>query len=151
MKTSKSAIIFIMPLVIVGIFFVRGGGQPNQPESDTQAATTNQSTSTNPDTAKSPTRVSGEITNINASRAVVDGPYIISLRTTADNQVTVEVPSMGIRSCAASSSIVSISKLAVGQQVAVSGMRRGGAIVPCDSNTHYLRIESNTTSSEGER
>jgi uncharacterized OB-fold protein len=55
----------------------------------------------------------------------------------------VHIPSMGIMLCDARDSIVNISDLEVGMTVEARGAvsaNDGGAITPCESTEHYLRI-----------
>ena len=85
--------------------------------------------------------VEGEISSIDLEAAAVDGPIVITLATQEGGSAVINVPTMGINLCAASSSIASAFDLEVGDVLEVSGAARAdGAIVPCESEAHYLRV-----------
>jgi len=148
-KTNITIIVLVLLIVIGGIFYLeRGGEQPDDMPLDDPQATTTQSTSTDASGTSSATTFKGEVVNFDASQAVRDGPYVITVRT-ADGERTVEVPSMGSQTCAASSSI-DMSDLSVGQTIAVSGSQERGVIVPCESADHYLRVEGGSADGQGQ-
>ncbi len=84
--------------------------------------------------------IEGVVVSVNTEGAMVDGPYIVVIRTDAGVEETINVPSMGINLCLAKNSIKNPTEISSGMRVAVSGMRvEGGAIVPCESANHFLR------------
>lgn len=95
--------------------------------------------------------IRGEVVSVDRSQIIADGPTVIMVST--ENGVErVEVPSMGINLCPASKSIVDVSMLEAGMVIEVSGSVGGdeGAIVPCESEEHYLRVASDDSSGEDE-
>lgn len=83
----------------------------------------------------------GVVTEVDASQAVVDGPFLISLEIAGDTMRTIAVPSMGINLCAAQDSIVDIAELSAGDEIEVRGkVDEENRIVPCDEDEHYLRL-----------
>jgi len=139
-KTNITIVIIVLLVLVGGAFYLERGESPSY-SSDTPQATTTQSTSTTdePTSTTSATTFQGEITTVDASQAVRDGPYVITV-STADGKRTIQVPARWA-SCEASGNITSINNLSAGQQIAVSGKLEGGAVVPCDSTDHYLRLE----------
>ncbi len=144
-KTNITIVVVILLVVIGGIFYLeRGGEQPDDVPLDGPQATSTQSTSTDASGTTSATTVSGEITDIDRSQIASDGPYVITL-SASDGEVTVEVPSMGLPTCAASDDIADMANLSVGQMISVSGSQQdNGAIVPCESADHFLRVGEDT-------
>jgi hypothetical protein len=90
--------------------------------------------------------VRGIVTRIDESQAMVDGPFVIELAVeNGDDTAVIHVPSMGILLCDAREDMVDISLLEVGMTVEARGAVNadvGGAITPCESEEHYLRVVS---------
>ena len=83
----------------------------------------------------------GAIVSIDLSKIPVDGPAELVIEAAGRSRVTVLVPSFGLRLCAAYGSIADVYSMKVGQRVEVNGsVGEGGAIVPCTSASHYLRL-----------
>jgi hypothetical protein len=85
--------------------------------------------------------VSGIVVSVNLDAIAFDGPAVVTVRTETEGNVEVNVPSFGINLCAAASSIADVYLLKAGDQVEVRGaVSEEGAIVPCESSEHYLRV-----------
>jgi hypothetical protein len=84
---------------------------------------------------------SGKVITVDMTQVAVDGPAVVTLRTSAGNDVKINVPSFGILLCKAHASILGASTLKVGDAVEVRGtVGEDGTIVPCQSEDHYLRV-----------
>lgn len=84
---------------------------------------------------------SGTVTSVNLEGVMVDGPAVVSIRTEAGALQTIHVPSFGLMLCAAQKSIADVYALREGDRVEVRGSASAeGAIVPCESTSHYLRV-----------
>ncbi len=84
--------------------------------------------------------IEGVVTRVSTEQAMVDGPYVVVIKTDAGVEETINIPSMGINLCVARDSIKNPTEISTGMRVAVSGTRvEGGAIVPCESVSHFLR------------
>lgn len=84
----------------------------------------------------------GTVVSVDTSQAMVDGPYVLELRSKAGAAVTVKVPSMGLPLCAAykANHIGDVTLIKVGDEFEVRGMiGEDGAITPCASADDYLR------------
>jgi len=142
-KTNITIAIIVLLVLIGGAMYLERGEDPSY-SSETPQATTTQSTSTDTGgtrtTTEAGTTVSGEVTGFNASQVGRDGPYVLTIAS-GNGQATVEVPSMGLSACAAADNIADMSNISEGQTVSVLGDRQdNGAIVPCESPDHFLRI-----------
>jgi hypothetical protein len=95
--------------------------------------------------APGPTRaVKGEIVAIDLDRIAFDGPALLTIRLEDGAKQDIQVPSFGFGLCAAKDAIADVYGLKVGAAVAVRGeAAEDGAIVPCASADHYLRLEKN--------
>ncbi|PSO45817.1 MAG: hypothetical protein BRC25_00850 [Parcubacteria group bacterium SW_6_46_9] len=152
-KTNITIAIIVLLVLVGGAMYLERGEDPSY-SSDTQQATTTQSTSTDTGdtstTTEAGTAVSGKVVNYDASQVGVDGPYVLEI-TTSDSNITIEVPSMGLSACAAADNIADMSNISEGQTVSVLGDRQdNGAIVPCESSDHYLRIGEDQEDTSGE-
>lgn len=88
--------------------------------------------------------VSGKILDVNLEQVAFDGPIVITLETNEGDFANIEVPSMGINLCAAKDNIADPFALKVGNMIEVSGRQNElGAIIPCESENHYLRVSAN--------
>ncbi|PSO46557.1 MAG: hypothetical protein BRC24_01340, partial [Parcubacteria group bacterium SW_4_46_8] len=142
-KTNITIAIIVLLVLVGGAMYLERGEDPSY-SSNTPQATTTQSTSTDAGgtstTTEAGTKVSGEVTSYDASQTASDGPYVLTIAS-GDGEVTVEVPSMGLSACAATDNIADMSNISEGQTVSVLGDKQdNGAIVPCESSDHYLRI-----------
>ncbi len=91
--------------------------------------------------ASSDRAASGTVTSVNLDAIAADGPAVVAIRTEAGTPETINVPSFGINLCAASASIADVYALRSGDRVEVNGsVSEDGAIVPCESSAHYLRV-----------
>jgi hypothetical protein len=89
--------------------------------------------------------VEGIILNIDLEGAVIDGPALVTVSTDGDGEKVVAVPSMGINLCAAAPNIVDVYTLSVGDIVSARGLiDEEGRIVPCNDESHYLRVQETT-------
>jgi hypothetical protein len=89
--------------------------------------------------------VEGIISNIDLEGVVIDGPALVTVSTDGDGDKVVAVPSMGINLCAAAPNIVDIYTLSVGDIVSARGLLdEEGRIVPCNDESHYLRVQETT-------
>lgn len=84
---------------------------------------------------------SGVVTGINTEEVAFDGPIRITIETEAGTATEIAVPSMGLPLCPAyqAGSIKDPYSIEVGATVEVRGASEEGAIVPCESEDHYLR------------
>lgn len=83
----------------------------------------------------------GTITAVNLDQIAFDGPAVITIETAPGIQEEIQVPSFGINLCAGGANITDVYALKVGDQIEVRGAMSEGAIVPCESTDHYLRVE----------
>lgn len=84
---------------------------------------------------------SGEVTAVDLTQMASDGPARISFTTSDGRAYVIAVPSMGRPLCAAKDAIAAPEAAAVGDLVEVSGaIAEDGSIVPCESESDYLRI-----------
>lgn len=88
----------------------------------------------------------GVITAIDLEQMMVDGPARIVIRTDADAEAVILVPSMGLPLCAAREALADVYALKVGQRVEARGSvgAEADSIVPCQSAEHYLRVVGST-------
>lgn len=94
------------------------------------------------DTDSQDRAVSGTVVSVNLDAIAADGPAVVMIRTQAGVEEEVHVPSFGINLCAASANIADVYALKAGDRVEVNGtVSEEGAIVPCQSAEHYLRVE----------
>jgi hypothetical protein len=152
-KTNITIVIIVLLVLVGGAFYLERGENPSY-TSDTPEATTTQSTSTSDNTGtttEGAATVTGQITNLDSSQIAADGPYVLTITADDGQEVTVEVPSMGLPTCAASENIADMSSLSVGQTVSVSGDRQNnGAVVPCESSDHFLRVDNGEDTSSAD-
>ncbi len=88
-------------------------------------------------------QISGSVVALDLEQAMVDGPYVVTVRDSDGSERDVKVPSMGIMLCAAREGIMSPSELKVGDRVEARGaLTAEGDLVPCESPDHYLRLVS---------
>lgn len=86
---------------------------------------------------------SGTVTSVNLDAIALDGPAVVRILTEAGTEEEIQVPSFGINLCAASKSIADVYAMRTGDRVEVNGaVSADGAIVPCESEAHYLRVVS---------
>jgi len=84
---------------------------------------------------------SGTVVSVNLDAIAADGPAVVTIRTEAGAEEQIQVPSFGLMLCAASESIADVYALQSGDRVEVRGsVSEDGAIVPCESSEHYLRV-----------
>ncbi len=84
---------------------------------------------------------SGTVSSVDLEHIAVDGPAVIEVKTTAGTTVKVIVPSFGLGMCEAKEHIADVFALKVGDSVEVRGsVTEEGAIMPCESSEHYLRV-----------
>jgi hypothetical protein len=87
------------------------------------------------------TKARGVVTAVDKEGAMVDGPYIITLDIGDGKETEIHIPSMGIMLCEGRENIVGIDEVETGMKVEAKGTRLSeGAIVPCESKGHYVRI-----------
>ncbi len=85
--------------------------------------------------------ISGTVVSINTDQVPVDGPAIVTIRVSGGVMEKILVPSFGLGLCKAKSSIADVYTLKAGDAVEANGsVGTDGAIVPCQSQAHYLRI-----------
>ncbi len=83
----------------------------------------------------------GIITSIDLNQIPVDGPAVVVIRTTAGAEAKILVPSFGLGLCKAKASIADVYTLKIGDTIEARGsLGVEGAIVPCQSEAHYLRV-----------
>jgi len=132
-RTVVVIVVVLLILIIGWAFYAQTSGEPNDLDGDFFGNNNNMDFVTQD--------VEGEITNIDRSQIIVDGPTLISLETEAGIQYEVAVPSMGINLCAAAGSLEDTAELMVGERIEVRGQLNGeGQIVPCESPLDYLRL-----------
>lgn len=124
-KTAPYIIAIILIIAAVGILVSRDRSVTvnQQPNSMTSQETT--------------TTVSGTVTNVDTSPWAFDGNAIVLVETDQGDSVEVQIPAR-INLCPAQSAIA--TDLAVGEMVEVNGTMFEGAIIPCQSADHYLRV-----------
>lgn len=84
----------------------------------------------------------GSVTSVNLDAIAYDGPAVVKIRTEAGAEVTIHVPSFGIALCEAKANIADVYSMKAGERVEVRGeVSEEGAIVPCRSEDHYLRVQ----------
>lgn len=84
--------------------------------------------------------VSGEVLSVDASLATVDGPMMLTVEETDGTLVNIAIPSE--QQCAAEANITDVYDVANGDTIEVQGIVTNvGEITPCNSTTHYLRIQ----------
>ena len=116
----------------------------------------------NPNMNQETVALSGVVTKVDNSGVMVDGPFLITIRTStttattsttttstatstasANTETVVAVPSMGIMLCAAYENIRNVADITVGQDVEVRGfLNEEGQIIPCEASDHYLRVSN---------
>lgn len=85
----------------------------------------------------------GTVTSVNLEAMMVDGPALITIDEEGGGEAVIAVPSMGLGLCAAKANIADVSTLRQGMSVEVRGTWTSeGEIVPCESPTHYLRVQN---------
>ncbi len=127
----KKILIWVLLIIIIaGIgFWVLNSYIYNEKQSDVEVG--------------SNASVSGKILDVNLEQVAFDGPIIITLET-ENGPANVEVPSMGINLCIAKDNIADPFALKVGNMIEVLGRQNElGAIIPCESGDHYLRVSAN--------
>ncbi len=83
----------------------------------------------------------GRIILINRDQVVFDGPSLITILTSEDEEKVIAVPSMGIGLCAARLSLADTSILEIGDRIRVRGNElANNHIVPCQAESHYLEV-----------
>lgn len=83
---------------------------------------------------------SGVVTFVDLHQMMVDGPGIVMIRTDAGAEAKILVPAR-IGLCKAKDSVADVSELKAGQTVEARGsLGEDGAIIPCESEAHYLRV-----------
>ncbi|HEX5774728.1 MAG TPA: hypothetical protein VFY28_02065 [Candidatus Paceibacterota bacterium] len=84
--------------------------------------------------------LAGPILEINADQIAADGPYEVTIMTSAGEEAVIAIPSMGLPLCAARENIADLATVSVGETIEVRGaLMEDGTIVPCDSPEHYFR------------
>ncbi|MFA5853956.1 MAG: META domain-containing protein [Patescibacteria group bacterium] len=85
--------------------------------------------------------VSGTVVSIDTDQVPVDGPAVVNLRTSSGAMAKILVPSFGLGLCKAKASIADVYTLKAGDRVEANGsLGVDGAIIPCQSEAHYLRV-----------
>lgn len=85
--------------------------------------------------------VRGTVVAVDLEQAMFDGPYVLLVRETNGDEVVIAVPSMGIMLCAGRANIANVSDIKEGMTVEAKGaLTAQGDIVPCESESHYLRV-----------
>ncbi len=92
-----------------------------------------------PDTSA---RAEGTVIDIDTTGAMLDGPILITIETTAGESRVIAVPSMGIRLCTAVDAIADPFAITVGTKVSVMGSVENDRIIPCTDESHYLKVEN---------
>ena len=88
---------------------------------------------------------SGKIISIDLEKAMVDGPYLLTIESENGETSTIAVPSMGLLLCAAhqNNNIGDVYLMKVGDEIEVQGeVGESRMIIPCDSPLHYLRPQA---------
>jgi hypothetical protein len=128
MKKICTVLAIVLVLIGVSVYFFSGPRSDSSSEPDLTSEVSN-------------TYVRGVITGINGEQAMVDGPYLLSIRDEKGVESIISVPSRGFQLCAAKDSISSPYDLKEGMTVEANGaLTSGGDIVPCESASHYLRV-----------
>lgn len=84
--------------------------------------------------------IQGTVSSVDLEQVMVDGPAVITLETADDSTVEIRVPSMGRNLCLATD-LADPYQIEIGDTVEVNGtMDEEGAIVPCASEEHFLRV-----------
>lgn len=85
--------------------------------------------------------VEGTVISINRDQVAADGPTVLIVEEDSGDTATITVPSMGLPFCVAQENIADVFALEEGQRVEVRGnVDSEGAITPCESEDHYLRV-----------
>lgn len=96
-----------------------------------------------PSTDATATAASGTVVSVNLEQIAFDGPAIIMIETETGAQQEIQVSSFGLLLCPAQESIADVYTLQSGDEVEVRGaVSAEGAIVPCESEDHYLRVSA---------
>lgn len=126
------AIIVVLVVVLIGGYFFfkpQNAPAPEAPQAEQPAGEMRAGEAT------------GTVTEVDTTQAAVDGPVIILMTTSTGEEKAILVPTMGLPLCAGSASIADAFAITAGQTVSVYGdVNEDGAIVPCESAEHYLRV-----------
>lgn len=86
---------------------------------------------------------SGTITSVDTTAAMVDGPVLVTIKTSAGASRIIAVPSMGFNMCVAKETIADPFALKAGTKVSVRGsVTEEGYILPCEDASHYLKVSA---------
>ncbi|MEX0673064.1 MAG: hypothetical protein WDZ82_00320 [Candidatus Paceibacterota bacterium] len=131
----KKTIIILIVLALIALFayvFMIGGDVAEDSQLDET-----------PSENVEDTEAAGTIVSVDTDQVAADGPAFVTVLQEDETEVVVAVPSMGINLCPAQENIADVFELEAGDEVEVRGRVDSGfegAIVPCESADHYLRI-----------
>ena len=84
---------------------------------------------------------SGTVQSVDLTQMAVDGPAVVTIETEAGGTKEIHVPSMGLPLCPAKDNIADVATINENDTVEVNGdVNVSGAITPCQSEDHYLRV-----------
>lgn len=131
-KNTIIAIIVLIALAVGGYFLVTRYA----PEAEVAGNQEGAETATGEDRA-----LAGPIMEIDSRGIAADGPYLITILTSSNEEATIAIPSMGLPLCAAQGTIADPVSISVGETIEVRGtVEEDGTIVPCESPDHYFRL-----------
>ena len=84
--------------------------------------------------------LTGVVTAIDTVQMMVDGPAVVSFISPVGEMHDILLPSMGRGLCAAGEDVADVSHIKEGSIVEVKGELTEDGIVPCGSDTHYVRV-----------
>lgn len=129
-----------LALVLSVVLLTGFGCAPSTPSDDGRVVEPSTAVSDDSDNIRERT-VIGTVSSVSLDGVAADGPAIIQLTTSAGASIEVDVPSFGLGLCAAKANIADVFAIKEGDAVEVRGaVTEEGAIVPCESSDHYLRV-----------
>ena len=84
--------------------------------------------------------LTGVVTAVDTQQMMVDGPAVVTIISPVGEMHDILLPSMGRGLCAAGENVADVSLLKEGDAVEVRGEMAEDGVVPCTSDTHYLRV-----------
>jgi len=84
--------------------------------------------------------LTGVVTAVDTEQMMVDGPAVVSFISPVGEMHDILLPSMGRGLCAAGEGVADVSNIKEGSAVEVRGEMTEEGVVPCTSDTHYLRV-----------
>jgi hypothetical protein len=124
MKNTIITIIVLVVIVVLGYILLT-----NKPAVNNEQLVANE------------TEVTGTIISVNTDQVPADGPALVNIKQDNGTNTVISVRSMGINLCPAQANIADVYQLKSGDKVEARGqVSEDGAIVPCESAEHYLRI-----------